>query len=100
MLLSISDIATSGQQVAGSVVKYNITNNVFIFSISGNATGRPACATDTRWVINPNSAQANAYKDAIILASTNNSTVEVGGTNTCDVSGVGNVESVGYIVIK
>lgn len=97
LYLSITNTAISGQ-ATGQVTDYNITNNVFIFSISGAATGHPTCATDTRWVINPKSIQANAYKDAIISAKANGLIVEVGGLNVCDAAN--GIESVGYIVAK
>ena len=70
----------------------------FIYFLhDGTRTPPPACATDPRWILDPNSAGAKNMYEAILYARKNGQRVIVQGTGTCNVSTTN--ELVAWVVI-
>ena len=54
------------------------------FMISGTATGKPACATNTYWMIRDENSEAGKKQFSMVLAAKMaGATVKVVGANTC-----------------
>ena len=78
-------VCFAGQQtgVVASLVKRN-SDGLLYFYISGSAPGKPACATQSYWIIkDENSNSGKQILALLMMARSTGQAITVQGSNTC-----------------
>jgi hypothetical protein len=97
---SWADAGSSSSGLVSNIIPQNPISgspSVVFFTSSGTRSGRPACATSARWVINTTTIGGQVMVSVLLTAYARGRPVSVSGTGACD--DWSGAESVSYLVM-